>query len=364
MSGSGSAARGQRVVVVGATGNVGSSLVRALSADATVESVLGLARREPADWPVAKTSWAAVDIGVGDRAEQELTEHFQGADAVVHLAWLIQPTHDPALTWRTNVLGTAHVLRAVAAARVPALVYASSVGAYSPGPKHSPVAETWPTHGWPQAAYSREKAYAERLLDIFERDNTDARVVRMRPGFIFKPESAMQQRRIFAGPLLPNRLLRPGAVPLVPDVPGMRFQVLHSTDAAEAYRLAVTLPVQGAFNLAAEPSVDAALLARLLGSRAVRMPRPVLRAAVAAGWHSHLTPASPHLFDLLMRVPLLDCTRAANELGWSPRHSAEQTLDAFLEGMRRGTGMDTPPLAPRLPHGRLDEFATGVGSRP
>lgn len=85
-------------------------------------------------------------------AEDDLDSHFAGVDAVIHLAWLFQPTHDSVATWRNNVLGAMNVFRAVARNRVPALIYSSSVGAYSPGPDGTPVTESWPTPGWPGAA--------------------------------------------------------------------------------------------------------------------------------------------------------------------------------------------------------------------
>ncbi|WP_326595525.1 NAD-dependent epimerase/dehydratase family protein [Streptomyces sp. NBC_01803] len=356
-------AEGLRVVVVGATGNVGTHLIRALAGDPAVTSVVGLARRVP-DWPVEKTTWAPVDLRDGETAQAELTEHFRDADAVVHLAWMIQPARDPLMTWRTNALGTTRLLNAVAAARVPALVVASSVGAYSPGPKDRAVDESWPTHGWPDAPYSREKAYVERLLDAFAYERPDTRVVRMRPGFLFARESAAAQRRLFLGPLLFGPLVRPELTPVVPDVPGLRFQVLRTSDAAEAYRLAVTRPVRGAFNLAADPVVDAALLARLFDARVVRMPRGVLRTALAAAWHARLAPAQPQLFDALMRLPVMDCSRAVGELGWKPRFTAEDAIRDLIDGLRHNEGMVTPPLRPRLRHGRFSEFATGVGQRP
>jgi nucleoside-diphosphate-sugar epimerase len=348
-----------RVVIVGATGNVGTSLVQALADEPTVESVLGLARRAPA-WQAPKTEWAAVDI-TGD----DLVAHFRGADAVVHLAWLFQPSHDPVTTWRVNVGGSARVFQAVRDAQVPALVYASSVGAYSPGPKDRPVDESWPTHGWPTGGYTREKAYVERMLDALEREQPDRRVVRLRPGFIFKRESAAQQRRLFAGPLLPGRAVRPGLIPVVPDLPGLRFQALHSSDAGDAYRLALVRPVRGAFNLAADPVVDPPRLAELLGARTVRLPTAALRAALAAAWWLHLVPASPYLFDAVVRLPLMDTTRARSELGWSPRYSSLDALRALLEGLQAGAGMGTPPLAPGsggpLP---AREFRSGVGQQP
>ena len=78
--------------------------------------------------------------------------------------------------WRTNVVGTERVLAAASAAGVGALVCASSVGAYSPGPKDRQVDEGWPTHGVTTSSYSRDKAYQERLLDLFERDHPEVRV--------------------------------------------------------------------------------------------------------------------------------------------------------------------------------------------
>src|SRR5688500_1209392 len=122
-----------RVVVFGATGNVGTSLLPALVADPAVHEIVGVARRRPG-LALPKVTWLAADVTADD-----LAPVVQGADVVVHLAWLIQPSHDERVLYEANVQGSERVFAAVAAARVPALVYASSVGAYSPGPKHAPV---------------------------------------------------------------------------------------------------------------------------------------------------------------------------------------------------------------------------------
>jgi nucleoside-diphosphate-sugar epimerase len=326
-----------RVVVVGATGNVGTSVLEALRADPEVDSIVGVARRKP-PWTPDKVTWRAADV-----LTDNLVEIFAGADVVIQLAWQFQPTRHPVTTWEANVLGSVRVFDAVAAARVPALVYASSVGAYSPGPKDVPVAESWPTHGWPDAAYTREKAYVERVLDSFELAQPDVRVVRMRPGFIFKRESASEQRRLFAGPLVPARRVRP---PIVPDLPGLRFQALHTADAAQAYHLAALSDVRGPVNLAADPVVDPLLLAECLGARVVPAPTWPVRMALSAAWRLHLVPASPGLFDAVLRLPIMDCTRARTELGWTPRQTSRAAIAEFLGGLRDGAGSPTAPLHP------------------
>jgi UDP-glucose 4-epimerase len=345
-----------RVVVTGASGNVGTSLLNALAGEPAVSSVVGLARRRP-QVEMAKTTWVTADV-----VDDDLVTHFRGADVVVHLAWLIQPSHDPFAMWRVNVVGSERVLRAVAEAGVGALVCASSVGAYSPGPKDRAVDESWPTHGITTSFYSRDKAYQERLLDLFERDHPTVRVVRLRPALTFKREAASEIRRFFLGPLVPGSLLKAEAIPVVPRVKRLRTQAVHAYDVGEAYRLAIVGDARGPFNLAADPVLDADTLAALLDARPVRVPAAVLKLGAAATWRLRLQPVSAGWIDLALQSPLLDASRARAELGWRPRFSATETLDDLLAGLREGAGVPTPPLDPRSSGPlRMREFRTGVG---
>jgi len=347
-----------RIVVVGASGNVGTSVLRALADEPSVDSVVGLARRMPRT-SFAKTDWAKADV-----ASSELEPHFRGADAVIHLAWLIQPGRDVATCRATNVEGSARVFHAVAAARVPALVYASSVGAYSPGPKDRRVDESWPTGGIETSFYSRHKAEVERLLDRFEREAPEVRVARLRPGLIFKREAASGVRRLFAGPFLPSPLVRPGLIPLVPRSERLCFQAVHSHDAGEAYRLAALSGARGAFNVAAEPVLDSDALAAALGARPVPIHPGLLRAGAALSYQLRLQPSEPGWLDMGLGVPLMDVSRARGELGWEPRRTGAEALRELLEGISQGAGIDTPPLSPGSGGPlRVREVLTGVGRR-
>lgn len=347
-----------RVVVVGATGNVGTSLLQALSADPQFE-VLALARRLP-QLSFPRTTFASADIVTSD-----LADRMRGADAVISLAWLIQPGRDESVTRAVNVEGNARVFAAVVQAGVPALLYASSVGAYSAGPKDYRVDESWPTEGTPSSFYSRHKTFVERQLDRLEREQPALRVVRMRPGLIFKREAATEIRRLFAGPFLPGSLLRPALIPLVPDLARLRFQAVHSLDVGEAFRLAALSDARGAFNLAGDPPIGPAELARVFHARTLKLPVAPVRALAAATYALRLQPSEPGWLDMALAVPLMDSGRARRELGWNPRHSALDALSELLAGMRVGSDLDTPPLARSTSGpGRLREFLTGVGGRP
>jgi UDP-glucose 4-epimerase len=347
-----------RVVITGATGNVGTSVIRSLASESVVDEVVGLARRVP-HINLEKTTWRSVDV-----SRDDLGQHFRGADVVIHLAWLIQPSRDEATLYATNVTGSRRVFRAVADANVRSLVYASSIGAYSPGPKETQVDESWPTNGIDSSFYARHKGEVERILDTLEEERPDLRTVRLRPGLIFKKEAATGIRRLFFGPLLPHFLVRQRLIPVVPDMKRLRFQCLHSYDAGEAYRLAAISEVRGPFNIAAEPILDASELADLLNARSVRISERAVRLAVDVTWRARLQPTPVGWVDLAFETPIMDTSRAKKELGWEPRLTSRQALLDLLAGLKEGASFDTPPLARGTTAPvRIKEFLTGIGKR-
>jgi nucleoside-diphosphate-sugar epimerase len=348
-----------RVVITGATGNVGTALVRALASDESIDEVVGVARR-PAPGSFPCTRFAQRDV-----TRDDLRGVIAGADAVVHLAWEIQPSRDRDRLWHSNVLGTRRVLDAAVAAGVRRFVMASSIGVYSPGPKDRLVDESWPRAGIASSTYSTHKAAVERLLDAAEVRNARLRVLRLRPALIFQRASASEQRRLFAGPLLPGRLLRTGRLPLWPEIAGLRFQAVHAHDVAEAYRLAIVSPAaHGAYNVAADPVLDTQLIAGSRGARTVRIPRRSARRAFAASYALRLHPSEPSWLDVGLETPLVSSERIRSELGWEARQSGLDAINEMIDGLVDGAGGASQPLAPDTGlRGRFAELAEGVGRR-
>lgn len=341
-----------RVAVTGASGNVGTAVLRSLHADASVDEVVAIARRPPRTEERDDVTWIARDV-----RDPRLTDDLTGVDAVVHLAWLIQPSRRPPVTWDVNVRGTVNLLRAARTAEVGAIVHASSVGAYSPRPPGRFVGEDWPTHGVVTSNYSREKSYVERLLDAFRAEHPESRIVCVRPAFIFQGSAASGIRRLFLGSLFPSLLVRGGEVPLAAIISEMRFQVVHADDVADAYRRAVLDDdAEGAFNIAADPVFDRQTLSDALDAPVLSVPYRVARPLAHLAWAARLHPVEPGWVDLARNIPLLRTARAARVLGWKATRTGEEALNELLEGIARERGGATPALQPDRGISRVREI--------
>jgi nucleoside-diphosphate-sugar epimerase len=350
-----------RIVVTGLSGNVGTALLRRLAAEGGHE-ITGVCRREPSGEPYHLARWVTLDLAQ-DGAEERLREVFDGADAVVHLAWGFQPSHVEEYLDRVGVGGTAAVLAAADAAGVAHLVHVSSLGAYSPGPSPDAdssaqgVEESWPTEGIDTLAYSKEKVAAERLLDAYEKNGAGRLVItRMRPALVVQGDAGSGIARYGFPAFLPNSALH--LVKVVPLDPSLVIQVVHTDDVADAIARALERRVGGAFNLAADPPITASDIAEALGARLVPAPRQVLRAAVAASWNLGVQPLDPGWIDLAFEVPLMDSGRARRELGWQPTKDAKTALAELVAGMKAGRGTSSPPMRPRSVGAELKDLLT------
>lgn len=326
-----------RVVVVGGSGNVGSAVVRRLVAEGV--DVVGVSRRAPAlDGSFAGARWREIDVADA-ASDAALVEAFADADAVVHLAWKLQPSRDEQTMWRTNVDGLRRVLRATRDAGVPQIAVASSVGAYSGSTKRRRD-ENWPTGGIGTSHYSRQKAASERLLDTFERIAPGIVVTRMRPALVFQASAASEIARLFIGPVGMARAAARVDLRLVPLPRLVQTQIVHADDLADAFWRAVDRRIGGAFNIAGEPVLGPDDFASALGGRWVRVRVPPIRRALGAAWRLRLIPLDPGWLDLATQSPLMTTDRARTLLGWSPTHDSHAALAELLNGLAAGAGDD------------------------
>jgi nucleoside-diphosphate-sugar epimerase len=333
-----------RVVVVGATGNVGTALLRALDRVGAVDSVLGVARRPPTDeqralWPSSKLSWLAADIS------RDSLGFVAGADAVVHLAWLIQPSRNEPVMRRTNVVGTRRLVDAVVDHDVRSLIYASSVGTYARSSKDQPRDETWPADGIPTSTYSRHKAEVELMLDGVEREHPELRIVRLRTSLVFQRSAASEVHGLFLGRLAPWHM--PRLVRFIPGIRELMFQATHADDIADAYVRSIVGDGRGPFNVAAGPVLTPRRIADAVHGRVVPVPKAALRLVTKAAYAARVIPAEVGWLDMALQTPIMDTARATDQLGWTPARTSIDALTELLDGIGDGAGGPTPALVPR-----------------
>ena len=336
-----------KIVVIGATGNVGTAVLEALrERGSTADAVHAVARRTPdLAPPYDHAHWHDIDI-TDPESIFRLGTVLDGADVVVQLAWAIQPNHERQALRDTNVAGSRRVIDAVGRAGVPHLVYVSSVGTYAPAVTSAPVDERWPATGIASSAYSTDKAAVEDYLDEFEQQHPDTTVTRLRPALVMHRAAAREIQRYFIGamPKAVFVLLRSGRLPVVPLPGNLRMQVVHATDLAAAVVAAIRARVPGAINVATDPVLSAHDLADVIGKRFVSAPARFLRPLLHGAWRLRAVPVSPGWLDLVMGVPVMSTARARAEVGWEPTVTARAAVRDLLDGLAEGVGEPASPV--------------------
>jgi len=341
----------RRIVVTGASGNVGTALLRRLAAHDPRPDIVAIARRiPPARDPYAGARWCSVDLADPDAAAR-LRPVMAGADAVVHLAWGFQPSHRRDYLGRVALDGTRAVTTAAAGAGVAHIVHMSSGAVYSRGSYGREVDETWSTDGVPSCTYSVDKVRAERFLDEFETDPGAPLLTRFRPGFIGQFVAGSGLERYVLPELVPSAIT--DHLPVLPMDRSLAVPAVHSDDVADAIVAALEQRVAGPFNLASPAPVRADDFAEPFGCPIVPLPHRVLSIVAEATWRLRLQPVEGGWIDLAYNTPLLDCTRAARELGWTPHHTGPDAWAETVRGMRSRAGTDSPVLHPRTARQRM-----------
>jgi len=324
--------------VTGPTGTFGFGLMPLLEAEPQVERIVGIARRpfDPLEHGWTKMTYRRGDV----RDPAALDAAVDGADVVVHLAFLITGTASHDTIRAINVEGSRNVLRAAASAGAARFVYASSVAAYGFHPDNPiGMTEDWPTRPAAHLFYAQEKAELEALLAAEAAEHPDLDLYLLRPPIVLGPH-AVGGKSALAERLLPTgrravQVARRVPVPIPVLVPDLPLQVIHEDDVGSALvRCIVGAGPPGAYNIAADGVLTGADIARELGFHPVSIAAGQI-GALARRMAAIPVPASlPQVVswaEALSHPTIVDTGKATRELGWHPRFSALDSLRATLE---------------------------------
>lgn len=313
---------GHKVLVTGASGFVGSRVVRALLAGG--HQVRALVRPTA---PRDNLAGLAVEVAEGDLpAPRSLAAALDGCDALVHAAadyrlWV----PDPDAMMRVNVEGTRALMQAALAAGISRIVHTSSVAALG-GPTEDIPARLDAMVG----PYKRSKFLAEEVVrGMVAEQNL--------PAVIVNPSTPVGPGDVRPTPT--GRVIVEAALGRMPAHVDTALNIVHVDDVARGHVLALERGVVGERYILGGDDMGLGdiltLIAGLTGRRPPRLRLPlaaVVPVALAAEGWGRLTGREPFvtLDGLRMAAtPMVFCSaKAERALGYGHRPAAAALADA------------------------------------
>jgi nucleoside-diphosphate-sugar epimerase len=303
------------VAVTGVGGLIGRRLVAELDRDDTVDRIVGIDVRAPEGLTSPKLAFA-----VGDVRDPGIADALDGVDALVHLAFQMDPSHDEARMHDINVVGTRTVAEAAVRAGVRKLVYVSSGVAYGAHPDNDfPLTEDSPLRANAHFNYAEHKLEVEEWLWPFDAAHPELLMTVLRPSIV-------------AGPGVQNFLSRQLEAPRFTAVKGHKppMQFAHVDDVATALAHAVRHDLPGAYNVTSEGWLSFDEVTALLDRKVVEVPEEVAFSLAERLWDLGIGEAPPGQVHYLMHPWVLSVDKLV-ATGWRPKHSNRDALVETVE---------------------------------
>lgn len=321
--------------VTGATGFIGSAVVRALLARGM--PVRALVRPASNRTNIDGLGLEVVEGDLSDAAH--LAGAMAGASAVIHVAadyrhWARNPTE----IYRANVEGTENVLRATVACAIPRLVFTGSVGAMGIEADGRPASEMTPApFDGIIGHYHRSKYLAAKRVEAAARDGLNATIV--------SPTMPLGPRDIRPTPT--GRIIVEAASGRLPAYVDTGLNLVHVDDVAEGHVLALERGAPGANYILGGENMTLRDLLMLVGDLSgrrrapVRLPHALAHviagASEAVAYATGRPPiASQDEVRLAGQKMYFSSARATSDLGYAPRPTREAVEDALEWFARHG----------------------------
>jgi UDP-glucose 4-epimerase len=323
-----------RYVITGGAGYIGSRLVDFLSRRDDTEKIVVCDVASPRSY-VPKSEFERVDVR--DRDGVRATLERARPDAVVHLAFILNPSHDEALMYDVDVNGTHNVLEAAAGAGTQQVLVTSSGVAYGAFPDNPvPLTEEHPVRGVSAFSYARDKTESDRICQLWAAKYPERTMTIVRPCIVF-------------GPNVNNYLVRLWTKQPFAADPGTLdndIQFVHEDDVVEAITALLLGRYGGAFNVAGDGVMTSRECAEMIGSPIRRMRVRAYRGLARAMWNLRLSEAPPGSVDFALYPWIVSNDKLKRETGWSPRHTTRETFEITMRA-----------------HGKLPPEGTPAGAR-
>ena len=323
-----------RYLITGGSGYIGTRLVERLAEREETEKVVIADVRPPSAFR-PKVTYEPLDVRDGDAARELLAR--ERPDALVHLAFVLNPMHDQNAMYEIDVGGTHNMLEAASAAGTQQVLVTSSATAYGGFPDNPvPIAEDWPVRGVPDFEYARDKTECDRLCQLWALRHPDRVMTIVRPCIVF-------------GPSVDNYLLRLWTKqPFVADfgLPDPGIQFVHEDDVVDALVTLLDGRFNGAFNVCGDGVMSVDECASLVGLPRRRVPLRAYRRFASVMWRLRASEAPPGSLDFAVHPWIVSNAKLKDVAGWSPRYSSRETFEITMRAHGKLPAAGPEPAVP------------------
>lgn len=309
------------VLVTGVSRYLGGLLARRLSADPSVDRVVGVDVIPPAH-DISGVEFVRADIRNPMIAR---VIESAGVDTVVHMNVIATPTFVGGRTPQKeiNVIGTMQLLAACQrTSSVRSVVVKSTAAVYGSGPKDpAKFTEDMEPKHTPSSGWAKDSVEVETYVRGFARRRPDVTVTTLRFASFIGPRVQTATGAYFSLPVIPTVL---GFDP--------RMQFIHEDDGLEAIRCAVLRPRRGTYNIAGDGVLLLSQAIRRTRRATIAVPRLFFSTVGRSLGTTGLADFSPEAVRHLTYGRGLDTTAMRQILGFEPAWTSEE---AFMQFLRR-----------------------------
>jgi UDP-glucose 4-epimerase len=324
-----------RYLITGGSGYIGTRLVELLSGREDTEKIVICDVVPPKGGYRPKTEFEQVDVR--DRGAAHSALERANPDVLVHLAFILNPSHDEALMYEVDVNGTHNVLEAAAQVGIQQVLVTTSAVAYGAFPDNpEPITEEHPVRGVARFSYARDKTESDRIVQLWALQHPDTITTIVRPCIVF-------------GPNVDNYLVRLWTKqPFAVDAGNLdrHIQFVHEEDVVEAVSGLLLGRHAGQFNLAPEGLMTLRECAELLDTPIRRMPLWAYRALVKLLWRLRLSEAPPGQIDFALHPWIVSNEKVKATLGWTPKHTSRETFEITMRAQGKLPPAEPPASTP------------------